>query len=425
MQKGNDFKAVKGQRHLYVSRYKTKRRGWVVSYVAVMRWWDGEDRRKNLGQNKDDALARLRELEDQNANHKPFESTREARARVEAEEERQRNQVENVMTLRKWSALCLDLSEVKAIRSFDRTKGLHVHLLRHLGEKKIADIDRDDLFDYIKKRRAEGIVRGGKQSEEHMVQDGTIKNELAALRRALRLARDYRETFAKKHNIVYDAPTVSFREVLPEAESRERIFMNNEESRFLAACAPWFRRLVVVSMETCLGRGELLRLKWSEVHDAEGVIIPTKNNRPSATGRKKTGERQVSPLTDNVREVLREIRAEQRALKVQPINDLVFTRDGRPITGGMVCKARYKALRDAKIVDFHFHDLRHVAKTRWADAGIHPDVAMKGAGHTSVEMHMDYTNMQRANVAKAFGTAKKFDNSFTTAEDDAKAEAAG
>ena len=42
--------------------------------------------------------------------------------------------------------------------------------------------------------------------------------------------------------------------------------------------------------------------------------------------------------------------------------------------------------------------------------GIAVDIAMKASGHSSVQMHKRYVDLQAADVAKAFGTGLVFDN---------------
>ena len=190
----------------------------------------------------------------------------------------------------------------------------------------------------------------------------------------------------------------------------------SEKKRLLPACAPWLRRLLTVAMETSLSRGDLLRLTWSMIDEEEGVIVPD-------GGRKKTGVRQAAPLTDNVRAVLAEIRAERivpekvtsfeqtiKELKKLPaISPLVFLREnGQPITGDMIVTALRNACKLAKVSNFTFHDTRHCAKTAWARAGIPVEAAMLAAGHASVQMHHAYIHLQKSDVAKAFGTGEKF-----------------
>jgi integrase len=151
-----------------------------------------------------------------------------------------------------------------------------------------------------------------------------------------------------------------------------------------------------------------LRLTWSDIDEEEGVITPS-------GGRKKTGVRQVAPLTDAVRSVLAEIRAERK--KLPSISPLVFLReDARPVNGDMKVTALRNACKAANVSNFTFHDTRHTAKTAWARAGIPVEAAMLAAGHASVQMHQAYVHLQQSDIARAFKTSSPFYSSFTSAE---------
>jgi hypothetical protein len=60
-------------------------------------------------------------------------------------------------------------------------------------------------------------------------------------------------------------------------------------------------------------------------------------------------------------------------------------------------------VRDAWVKKYRFHDYRNTALTDWARRGVNVDIAMKASGHTSVQMHKRYLDLQREDVAKAFG----------------------
>jgi hypothetical protein len=49
-------------------------------------------------------------------------------------------------------------------------------------------------------------------------------------------------------------------------------------------------------------------------------------------------------------------------------------------------------VKHAKIVDFHFHDLRHTAATRMADAGADPFTLAAILGHSDIRMTARYTH---------------------------------
>jgi integrase len=50
------------------------------------------------------------------------------------------------------------------------------------------------------------------------------------------------------------------------------------------------------------------------------------------------------------------------------------------------------ALKDAKIEDFRFHDLRHTAATRLADAGTDAFTIAAILGHSTIQMSARYTH---------------------------------
>ena len=60
-------------------------------------------------------------------------------------------------------------------------------------------------------------------------------------------------------------------------------------------------------------------------------------------------------------------------------------------------------MREAGVKKYRFHDYRNTALTKWARQGVNVDIAMKASGHTSVQMHKRYLDLQREDVAKAFG----------------------
>jgi triosephosphate isomerase len=51
-----------------------------------------------------------------------------------------------------------------------------------------------------------------------------------------------------------------------------------------------------------------------------------------------------------------------------------------------------RAATNAGLVDFHFHDLRHTAATRMADAGADPFTLAAILGHSDIRMTARYTH---------------------------------
>jgi integrase len=58
-----------------------------------------------------------------------------------------------------------------------------------------------------------------------------------------------------------------------------------------------------------------------------------------------------------------------------------------------------KAWTDAELKRFVFHNYRNTALTEWARLGINVDVAMRAVGHSSVQMHKRYIDLQAEDIA--------------------------
>jgi integrase len=397
----NRFQRI--ERHLYKSSHRMNNGQWSVYYVAVFKDWTGKNRRIRLSTDLKTARILLKELEVKNDKKIDLDAEKKAK-----------QQRENAMTIAKWIPLCKRLPEMhtkkngQPRRSLDRDNQLYAHIIRLMGNKQLAEISRADLEAYKKARGSETLFRCGKWTKVP-VSSGTIRNELAALRRVLNLARLHKNEMAENNGIVYQVSDLSFEGILPNARTRARPLKASEKKTLLPACSPWLRRSLIVAMETCLSRGDLLRLTWDDIDWDEGVIVP-------GGGRKKTQVRQVAPLTETVRSILEEIKQERKHSKIGTLaaTGLVFVRDdGRPISGNAVTRALHRACKRAKVRDFRFHDTRHTAKTEWARKGIPVEAAMLAAGHSSIQMHQAYVHLQKSDIAKAFGTAK-FYNGFKT-----------
>ena len=382
------------ERHLYRVEYQRNDGQWSVYFQARFKSWNGKPFEKRLSDHVSTARKLLREYEVLNDEKKPLVLEAE---RLIAEAKRAEEEKANAMTIAKFVPLYYDLPETKKKRSADRDEELLSHVVRIMGDILLAEISRQDLFNYIDKRRDETLFRCGEWTKVP-VKDGTIRNELAILRHMRNLARRYQDEMAKK-GIHYQVSAVSFEGVMPNANNRNRVLKDTERPRLLKECPLWLRRLFIVALETCLSLGDLLRLTWNDIDYVNGVIVPN-------GGRLKTEVRQAAPLTAPVRKILADIKREGKTAKVQTISSLVFVRDGHPITGNMVDKAVKKACKRANVNDFKFHDTRHTAKTAWARRGIPVEAAMLGAGHKSVQMHQHYVHLQASDVGKAFGTAK-------------------
>src|SRR5258705_842667 len=294
------------ERHLYRVEHQGNDGQWSIYYQARFKTWDGKPFEKRLSDHLSTARKLLRDYEVLNDEKKPLVLERE---RLMAEARRAEEERAKAMTVAKFAPLYYELPETKAKRSADRDEQLLGHVVRIMGDKLLAEISRSDLFAYIDKRRGEKLFRCGKWTDIP-VKDGTIRNELAILRRMLNLARRYQEDIAKTKGVHYEVSAVSFEGVMPKANNRERVLKQTERHRLLRESPLWLRRLFIVALETCLSLGDLLRLTWDDIDYGNGVIVPN-------GGRLKTEVRQAAPLPAAVRKILADLKREAKRAKEQ------------------------------------------------------------------------------------------------------------
>jgi integrase len=168
-------------------------------------------------------------------------------------------------------------------------------------------------------------------------------------------------------------------------QGRSRTLSNDELERLLKACIPrvkngniWVLPVVKFALASAMRRGEILGLRWSDISfDRHTAYIPLTKNGTSRT----------VPLSSEALTILREL---PRSL------------DGRvfPINGPNLSVIFDKARRIAKVEDFHFHDLRHMAITRLAEKLPNLIELSAVSGHKSLAMLKRYYHPNPEHLAK-------------------------
>jgi integrase len=213
-----------------------------------------------------------------------------------------------------------------------------------------------------------------------LVSAGTVIRELAYISSITNHAR--REWGI---NMVNPIPLVK---KPPTPIGRNRILNQDELNRLLSACKPrvkngniWVYPLVQFALATAMRRGEMLGLQWKDInlHTKTAFIQMTKN-----------GESRTVPLSTE-------------AIKI--LGNLPRNIDGRvfPINGPNLSVIFEKALRIAKIENFHFHDLRHMAITRMAEKLPNLIELSAVSEHKSLAMLKRYYNPNPKLLAEKLG----------------------
>ena len=174
----------------------------------------------------------------------------------------------------------------------------------------------------------------------------------------------------------------------PATQGRNRILSEDELSRLYAALTPrvknanhWMLPLVKFALETAMRRGEILGLRWEYVDLQKRIaFIPLTKN----------GESRTVPLSSGAIELL-------RALPID-LKGRVF-----PLTGRQVSAAMERARIKAKLDDWHFHDLRHMAITRLAEKLPNLIELSAVSGHKSLAMLKRYYHPNPELLAEKLG----------------------
>src|SRR5215210_2979975 len=251
-------------------------------------------------------------------------------------------------------------------------------LKAHFKGKRLADVSPMDV-ERFKKVRHETPTR-----HEEPRSPATVNRELTILSRVLALAIDAGH--------ISENPCRRVRR-FREDNARVRFLNDDEETRLMKQIGgrELLRSVVIFALNTGLRRGEIFGLRWTEVDWSRNFIHVINT---------KTGKSRIIPLNDATRAVLR-----QQQEKSQ--SEFVFV---SPRTGARLRNLRNgfgKACEDAKVFNFHFHDLRHTFASRLADAGVDAFTIAELMGHSTLEMTKRYTHVTDERKRRAVAALKR------------------
>lgn len=238
--------------------------------------------------------------------------------------------------------------------------------LRHsMADYSLARISPSDFSAYRERRQAE-------------VKAGTVNRELSIIKHAFDIAmREW--DIPLRHN-----PLGKIKK-LKVQNSRNRRLLPEEfeaiEAEATNSRNPHIMRLIRFAIETAMRRGEILRLKWSDIDlKARTLFIPVAKN----------GHSRTIPLSRQAIAILQELQtAQQRG------GDLVF-----PLSDNAAKLAWQRLIERTNIENLHFHDFRHEAISRFFERGLSvPEVALI-SGHRDFGMLFRYTHMNPELIAE-------------------------
>ncbi|MDD5084164.1 MAG: site-specific integrase [Candidatus Moranbacteria bacterium] len=158
--------------------------------------------------------------------------------------------------------------------------------------------------------------------------------------------------------------------------ARNRRFESGEEERLLKSCSPELKAFVILALQTGMRRGELCSLRRSWIKGRVAYLPDTKNGMPRAV-----------PLSTRALETI-------ASLPLR-IDGVLFGLLPDAYTKGFM-----RACRKAEIVDFHLHDLRHEATSRFFEKGLDVMQVKEITGHKSLQMLSRYTHLKTDDLAQ-------------------------
>ena len=227
-----------------------------------------------------------------------------------------------------------------------------------LGDKPIIDITSTDINEALSTLPAQ-------------FKNATINRYVAAISVVFSYAcREY----DLLENPVRQIPS------LPENNERIRFLSEAERTSLFKACraSHWDKLYLIVLLAITTGarKGELTKLRWNDIDfDRRTAYVATTKN----------GQPKVLPLTDSVIKELQLFDTKN--------SSLIFASRIKCEVAYCFTKPWKKALEDAEIKDFRFHDLRHSCASYLAQSGASLLEIADVLGHKQISVTKRYSHL--------------------------------
>ncbi len=240
-------------------------------------------------------------------------------------------------------------------------------LLRFFGGQPLDTISAAAV-EHFKIRRSRERRKYAKDGR--LVTPAALNRDLAVLRILFNLA--IRSNKARRN------PMLGVK-MLPEENLRMRVLSLEEQAAYLSAASQPLRDVATLILETGMRPGEVSHLRKENINlELAFLRIPA--------GKTQFARRTI-PLTHRAREVI------SRRIGVASSEWLFPSRHDASRPLNWLRKAHIGALRNARIdLAARLYDLRHIALTRMAMAGMDLPTLRELAGHASIQMTMRYVH---------------------------------
>jgi integrase len=224
------------------------------------------------------------------------------------------------------------------------------------GDRPLSSITKESLEDYRVQRR-------------YKVSGPTVNREFENIRHALNLAVEW--------GYIENNPADGIKDYRP-SPGRVRYLTEKEYDGLISACDSDVKSAIITAVNTGLRRGELFELEVKDT-DLDRRLLTVKRGKNQA-GR-------VLPLNDDAAEALRDT--------------IGGRKKGRVFSLPNFRKRFIKAVNEAGIEDFTFHDLRHTFASWLVMSGVDLATVSTLMGHRTIQMTMRYAHLAPDYLAEA------------------------
>lgn len=260
-------------------------------------------------------------------------------------------------------------------------------LLSGIGDRNVNEVSPFHV-ERFKRDRLRNKLRGGKARADGTkptppgteAAPGTVNRDLEVLGHAFGLFASWGMVTTDQARAVQGVPH------LKEPPGRVRYLTADEEARLLANLSPGIRPIVLTALLSGMRQAEVVSLAKDAVDLSAGMI--------TLTTTKANKVRRVY-VNAALAAVLRE------AMARSPGSCAFSNGKGQRYTCDGVRVLFRRAVKNAGLDDFRFHDLRHTTATRLRRAGAGLDVVADVLGHASLVMARRYAHLGSADLRAA------------------------
>lgn len=249
-------------------------------------------------------------------------------------------------------------------------------LIRHLKKLSLRQITPPTVEELKQKLFSEKTKRGIQRSP------ATVNRHLAVLSKICSMAVD---------SDLLDVNPCRKVKKLKVNNQRTRVLSGEEEERLLLALQnnAFVKNITITALNTGMRRGEIFNLKWFDLDFNRKVICVRES---------KANKKRFVPMNKTLLSLFQNLKRK---------SEFVFP---SPNTGqrlNNIKKGFNRALKEAEVINFRFHDLRHTSATRMAEAGVDAFTLAKILGHSDIRMTNRYTHTSDVVMHKAVANLEK------------------